>query len=243
MSEHEIVKYTIPVGYCLLFSRGILFIICLKSKLFNNKTSYRYLFWYALIAFLIATLESSLVWLVNQFPTQLIPILQTFKIENTFFISPLYYLNEIMGIGLLFSGLLKPDIGKRVYILTIFLFICEIINTIFLEGYRESQTYGSLIFSIGGIVLSCLYLTEFMKGNFNTTLFRKPSFLIIIAIFISNSLSVFIYFITRSLFREATTLFYKISIFRMTIDALCFILMSYGIWLLRSSNSNRKIER
>ncbi|MEA5458135.1 hypothetical protein VB796_03765 [Arcicella sp. LKC2W] len=232
MTEREYGYLVINVGVFLLFSRGILLLIFLikQPSIYLRNSNYKPLFWYALIAFSIAFLENIIIYLANQRTEFILLVLEKLEISNTFFTSPFFYINELIFISVYFSKILKIN---KIFFFGVFLACIELLNTFFFEGYKDAQTYGSLIVSFWNIFLSGLYFSKESKEVFKRNIFKSPVFYFSSGLFISNSLSIFIYFITKALFKDNTILFYKISIFRMIIEALCFLAMGYGIGLIK----------
>lgn len=238
MTEREYGYLVINVGVFLLFSRGILLLIFLiKPSIYLQNSTYKPLFWYSLIAFLIAFLENIIIYLANQRTEFILLLLKKLDISNTFFTSPFFYINELIFISVYFSKILR--INKFLF-WGVFLACIELLNTILYEGYKDAQTYGSLIVSFWNIFLSGLYFSKESKEVFKRNIFKSPALYFSIGLFISNSLSIFIYFITKALFKDNTILFYKISIFRMIVEALCFLAMGYGIGLIQKEKAFRK---
>lgn len=229
-----LIKILYTLGIILLISRLVVLICSISLfKYIKKNGRLSYLITYASIAFLIAAFELSFVWIADNFTSFILPYLIKFNISNTFFTSPLYYLNEILFLGLSYSYALGDNYKKPIQISVMLLFIAEVVNTIFVEGYKEAQTFGSLGNSIFQIILSFLYIKNFYSTKFGST---KDSLLIISwAIFISSTLSIFVYFLTNYLFKNDTILYYKISIFRMIIESLCLLLMAYGITLAKKN--------
>jgi hypothetical protein len=235
MTETEYGYLVINVGVFLLFSRGVLLLtFLLKPNIYLLSSNYKPLFWYALIAFLIASLENIIIYLANRRTEFILLMLEKSEISNTFFTSPLYIINELIFISVYFSKILKIN---RIFFFGVFLSLLELLNTVFLEGYKDAQTFGSLVVSFWNIFLSGLYFSKESKEVFKRNVFGSPSFYFSAGLFISNSLSIFIYFITKALFKDDTILFYKISIFRMIVEALCFLTMGYGIGLIKKRKS------
>jgi hypothetical protein len=236
MSSKEYNLLIVNIGYFLIISRFIIVIIFLINYKWAFKLkAYRFLFMYALIAFSIAIFESTIIYISNNYTSYILPLLTRYKIENTFFISPLYFLNELFFYGFAFSYALGGEYRKPIQIISLTLLVFEICNTIWGEGFRDAQTAGSLIVSFAEISFSLLYLQNFYtkKLNKNGT---KDSFAVISwGILIPAVLSIFIYAFTKNLFETNEILYYQISIFRMTVESLCFLIIAYGIWLLRDT--------
>jgi hypothetical protein len=224
-------EYVVLNGYLLLFCRFIL-LITTTYFYFFKKYQIPSLFWYSLIVLFLNTFELALIWSVKTYPSMIRPVLQKIEIENTFFVSPLYYLTDIICWGLFYIRATKAEAIKKVYSnILICLFILECLNTLLGEGYKDAQTFGSLGNSIFQIILTFLYIKNFYSTKFGST---KDSFLIISwSVFISSTLSIFVYFLTNYLFKNDTILYYKISIFRMIIESLCLLLMAYGVTISR----------
>ena len=234
MNERFLIKILYTLGIILLLSR-LLVLICgiIFFKYLKRNRKFNFLLSYTTISILIALFELSFVWIADNFTNLIMPFLIKFSISNTFFLSPLYYLNEILFIGLSYSYALDKGYKKFIQISVSFLFIAEILNSVFWEGYQDAQTFGSLGNSIFQIILSFLYIKNFYSTKFGST---KDSFLIISwAIFISSTFSIFVYFLTNYLFTNDTILYYQISIFRMIVESLCLLLMAYGVSFIRNS--------
>lgn len=163
------------------------------------------------------------------------PLLTRFKIGNTFFISPFYYVNELFFYGFAFSYALGGEYRKPIQIISLTLFVFEICNTVWGEGFRDAQTLGSMIVSFVNISFALLYFQNFYTKKINSNS-RKDSFAIISwGILIPAVLSIFIYAFTKNLFETNEILYYQISIFRMIVESLSFLIIAYGIWIIRDA--------
>lgn len=226
----------IQIGYFLILARLIIFLSFLPNLRWAFKQkAYRFLFMYALIALSIAVFESTFIYVCNHYTSSIMPLLTRFNIGDTFFISPLYYLNELFFFGFAFSFALGGEYRKPIQIISLTLFAFEICNTVWGEGFRDAQTAGSMIVSFSNISLSLLYLQNFYTKKLNSNS-RKDSFAIISwGILIPSVLSIFIYAFTKNLFETNEILYYQISIFRMIVESLCFIIIAFGVWLIRDT--------
>lgn len=230
MTETTYNLLSVKIGYILFFSRGVLLSSLFYSAIMHKNKRLKPLFYYSLFALIIALFEIIVIYLANnQYPI-IISILQKLDISNTFFISPLYYINEIYFISLYFSILL---VNNKIYYWGIFLTISEIVNTFFFEGYKDAQLFGLSAFSINGLVLSLLYIQSVLKNEIKTNTLKNSYFIIAVSIAIPYLAFILYYILTHFLFINNTILFYKISIFRMIIESLCLLLMAYGITLAK----------
>ncbi|PWK17340.1 hypothetical protein LV89_04441 [Arcicella aurantiaca] len=222
-------------AYLLILSRGMLFVISLYCrKNYHLDKAMKVLFYVTLIGFVIAIGEILFIYLVKHYTTFFLPYLQKYEIDDTFFISPFYYLNEILFYGLAYSYSLGNKYTRPIQIVTFVLFIAEIINTIWLEGYKDSQPVGSFIFSSYNIALSFFYLKNFYAKNLRSNSTKDGILIISWGILLQSVLSIFIYILSKNIFNDDVILYYKISIFRMVIESLCFVVMAYGVWLSRN---------
>ncbi|RDB04262.1 hypothetical protein [Runella aurantiaca] len=192
------------------------------------------LFWYALIGFFISVFENSFIKLVNLFKAQVIPILQKLEIDDTFFISPFYYVNELLFLGLFYSRVLKDKTGEIVRYAAFVLAGLEILNTVFGEGYKDAQKMGSLLLSLNGIVLPLLFFRQYYTQKNNTSFTQKAYSWISWGILTPYIFSLLIYFLSDSLVTNYPILFYQLSIVRMSIDIIGILMMSYGVSLVRA---------
>ncbi|MDZ7897414.1 MAG: hypothetical protein U5N85_05220 [Arcicella sp.] len=234
----------IQVGYFLILTRLIIILSFFPNLrwAFKNK-AYRFLFMYALIALSIALFELIFIYVCNHYTSSIMPLLTRFKIGDTFFISPLYYLNSLFFYGFTFSYALGSNYRKPIQIISLALFAFEICNTIWGEGFRDAQTAGSLIVSFVEIGFSLLYLQNFYTEQLNKNV-TKDSFAVISwGILIPAILSIFIYAFTKKLFETNEILYYQISIFRMIIESLCFLIIAYGVCTLKDDSFERKLKK
>lgn len=234
MTEEQSFKILNICAYFLLFSRGML--LSALVYIFNRRSvtkPFKPLLWYSFFGFLIALSEIIFVFLVKKYPQDFIPLLNRYEIDDTFFISPLYYLNEILMFGFAYAYVIGGKYFKPLIAVSVVLFLLEIANTIWLEGYKDSQPVGSFLFSSYNILLAILYIKQFYILKFRSKT-KKDSFLVISwAILIQSAFSILIYILTKSLFLSNTVLFYQISIVRMIVEGLCILLMAYGVSLVR----------
>ncbi len=222
-------------GYLLLVARGVLLFILIKRLSHLNKpSSFSVLFWYALIALLIAIFEVSFVGIATHFQAQIVPILQKLEIDDTFFISPFYYVNELLFLGLFYSRVLKGKTGEIVRYAAFVLAGLEILNTVFGEGYKDAQKIGSLLLSLNGIVLPLLFFRQYYTQKNNTSFTQKAYSWISWGILIPYIFSLLVYFLSDTLHTNFRILFYQLSIVRMSIDIIGILMMSYGVSLVRA---------
>lgn len=227
-------KVVVNIGYLLLFIRFLIVLICLFNMRWVLKSkAHRFIFFYSLLAFSIALFELIFIYVANHYTNQIMPYLERYEIDDTFFISPFYYLNEIIFCGLAFSYAIGGRFQKPIQIITVLLAVLEIGNTIWGEGYKDAQSFGSLGLALFLIGLSLLYLKNFYTLKINTKSIKDSFFVISWGLLIPSMLSLLIYTFTKSLFDSDTVLYYQISIFRMTVEGFCLILVAYGISLLR----------
>ncbi len=173
------------------------------------------------------------IYLVKNYTEYFMPFLKRFEISNTFFISPLYYINELVFISLFFYQILK-DKYPQIFLIGCLLAILEIINTLFFEGYKEAQFWGSLVYILNNIILSILYIYNFNTQKLNQIPTKHSYYLIALAILIFYLLSLFIYLLTKFIFDDFTIIYYQLSIFRMSVQFLGYLVMSFAI--LKYSN-------
>jgi hypothetical protein len=164
---------------------------------------------------------------------QILPLLKKFEIDDTFFISPFYYLSEILFFGLAYSFALGGRLKKPVIFITLMIFVLEIANTIWGEGYKDAQPLGSFTFSAYNIILALLYIRSFYINKIRSNGLKDSFFVISWAILIPSSLSILFYLLTKSLFEADTLLYYNVSIFRMAAESICFLVFAYGVTLIR----------
>ena len=235
MTEEEIYTLTVRFGYGLVIVRGILLLtLIIKLPYLTKPSPFTILFWYALIAFLINFFEASFIKIVHLFKTQIVPILQKLEIDDTFFISPFYYVNELLFLGLFYSRVLKDKTGEIVRYAAFVLAGLEILNTVFGEGYKDAQKIGSLLLSLNGIVLPLLFFRKYYPQQKNTSFIQKAYSWISWGILIPYIFSLLVYFLSDTLHTNFRILFYQLSIVRMSIDIIGILMMSYGISLVRA---------
>lgn len=227
MTENELSLLVVNIGYCLLLARTILLFSFLVKPFTYLKNRYtKPLFWYALIATLIAFLELLVIYLANLKPSPIIPLLQKLGIENTFFTSPLYYINEIIFITAYFSRLLNKEI---IFKIGLIISGFEILNTLFFEGYNDGQPYGSIIYIIFEIILGYWFIRNCYLNNRKKNLLKDTYFIISLSIIIPYSITIFFYFISKYLFQDDTILYFKLSIIRMMIEIIGLLGIAYSV--------------
>lgn len=235
MSELEIYKLTVLLGYILLFARFVLILVIIRGRhYFIIQSPFKVLYWYAIFAFIINIFEVSFVNIVNLFKNQLIPILQKLEIDDTFFISPFYYVNELLFLGLFYSRVLKDKTGEIVRYVAFALAGLEILNTVFGEGYKDAQKIGSLLLSLNGIVLPLLFFRQYYTQKNDTSFTQKAYTWISWGVLVPYIFSLLIYFLSDSLVTNYPILFYQLSIVRMSIDMIGILMMAYGVSLVRA---------
>lgn len=227
MTEEQAYRILSVFAYLLIFSRAILLFTTLKS--FRKNKAIGALFWYALIAFMISVGEMLFIYLVKNYTDYFIPFLKKFEISNTFFISPLYYITELVFLSLFFHHILKNKYSS-IFRIGCVLAIVEVINTIFFEGYKEAQFWGSLIYILNNIILSILYIYHFNTQKLKQLQTKHSFYLIALAILIYYLLSLFIYLVTKFIFDDFTVIYYQLSIFRMIIQCCGYLVMGFAIW-------------
>lgn len=236
MTESEFGQWVIKIGYLLLAARGA--IVCVFLLRYGGVPQSRILkplFWYAVIALAIAAFESSFIGLVNTFPDFFVPYLTLFEIDDTFFISPLYYLNEFWFLGLFFSRIVQGREGRVIGIAAIVLFVLEIINTIFFEGYKDAQKIGSFCLALYLIVVSILFFKQHFINKIGNSLSTDALNLIVWGFFCINTFSILILFFSDRLYNDLPSLFYQISMGRMAIEIFGLLLIAYGVRLFKVS--------
>lgn len=236
MTESEFGQLVIKIGYALLAARGaIAGVFLLRYGGVPDYAVLRPLFWYALFALVIAIFESSFIGLVNTFPDFFVPYLTRFEIDDTFFISPLYYLNELWFLGLFFSRIVKGQTGKLIRIVSVCLFFLEILNTLFGEGYKDAQKIGSFCLALYLIVVSILFFKQHFINKIGNSLSTDALNLIVWGFFCINTFSILILFFSDRLYNDLPSLFYQISMGRMAIEIFGLLLIAYGVRLFKPS--------
>lgn len=237
MTNNQIYQFSLYLSYLLLLARIILVLAFIYYfKWIKNANAHKYLFYYAIVAFLIAAFELSFVFLVNRFQGIFLPVLKKFEIGDTFFISPMYYLNEFLFVGLAFAFAMNSQLKKILISASLVCFFAEIINTIWFEGYKNSQTFGSLGLSLFNIFISLLYINNFFKTKNQKNSLKDSFFIISISILIPYTFSLLLYATTKSLFEENYILFQKLQFFRISLESICLFLMAYGVSLVKKYN-------
>ncbi len=228
--ETQLAFLVIKIGFIVLFARGIIVATFLWQIIgIPKNVVIRPLFWWAMIGFIIATFEVSFIELVNTFPSYFVPFLNHFNIGDTYFISPLYYLNEILFLGLFFANLLEGNGKSWITRITLLLFILELCNTIFWEGFHDPQKFGTFIMALYIIVLSLIFFKNNILKGVNRPLVNDAYNIIVWGLFGINSLSILIYFFSDSLFSDFPLIFYQLSIFRMLFESLCLLVVAVGV--------------
>lgn len=235
MTESEFGQWVIRVGYVLLAARGAIVAVFLwRYRGAPVNPILRPLFWYAVIALCIAIFESSFIDLVNAFPEFFVPYLTQFEIDDTFFISPFYFLNELWFLGLFFSRIIYGQTGKIVAQVAMLLFFLEILNTAAGEGYKDAQKIGSLSLSLFLIVVSVLFFNQHFINKVADSLSTDALNLIVWGFFCINSLTILILFFSDRLYNDLPSLFYQISMGRMAIEIFGLLLIAYGVKLFKT---------
>jgi hypothetical protein len=240
MNEKEYYNLVMIFGYFLIAARGMLFITLLRKFFVTaSYSAYRMLFWYSFFALIIAIFEVSFIHLVNTYKEFFMPILTKFEIGNTFFISPLYWLNELIFVGLFFSKLLSFKREKIVRIVAFTLFIIEILNTIFVESYKDSQPIGSILAPLFEVILAILLIQENFNKKINSKLRKDTAQIIAWSFLMMNTFSILIYFFSDKLFKNYRVLYYQISLSRMLVESFCILLIAYAVYLNKPFSSKK----
>lgn len=235
MNEIEYNYFVIKIGYFLLLARfAILISFLFKYRWVIKSNTHRYLLFYGVFALSIALIEQAFIYIANNYTDAILPFLNKYEIDDTFFTSPLYFLNEIIFLGIALSNGIGGKL-KKYLIQIVFIFsTLEILNTIFYEGYKDSQTLGSFSTSLFLIVLALLYISLVSNKNHKSN--SKDSFFIIAcAILALNIFSILIFLFTKGLFETNTRLYYQISVFRMAIEIICLLVFAYGGSLVKKT--------
>lgn len=235
ITEENILPALYVLGNFLLIARFIILLSYLFK--FNQAVrirSHRFLFFYAIVNFSIALFEMIFIYVAKNHTAQILPLLQKFEIDDTFFISPFYYLSEILFYGLAFSYAIGGKWQKILIPVTILLFVLEICNTIWGEGYKDAQTIGSFIFSSFNIFLTLIFVRNFYVNRIKANGLKDSLFVIAWSILIPSCLSILIYLLSKNLFQTDTLLYYEISLFRMLTESICLLLFAYGVSLIKS---------
>lgn len=236
MTEEQIKFIHWLAGLFLLFGRAVVVIVFLwRFDYIYPKKAYRYLFFGSLITFLVALGELLFVELVRTYTDVFLPYLHRYEIDDTFFISPFYYITEVFFYGLAFSYAIGGTWHKPLQIAAMILTLLGISNIIWGEGYKDAQTIGSLSASVFLAIIAIAYIRVLYTIRINSTSSRDSFLYISWGILLSALLSLMVYLFTRPMLDTDTLLYYGVSIFRMFLDALCFLLIAYGINLVRRS--------
>lgn len=238
MTESNFAHLIIKLGYILLAARGAILIAFLVRHFGKLHVSLlKPLFYWTLFAFFIALFEVSFIGLVNSFPDFFVPYLNKFEIDDTFFTSPFYFLNEILFLGLFFSRICGIKARKAILLFTISLFILEIFNSLFWEGYKDAQKIGSFCDSVFIIILSVIFFQRHFISKIKNPLSNDALNLIVWGFFSISTFSILILFFSDQLFNDFPTLFYQISIGRMIIEILGLLLIAYGVSIFKPSKT------
>lgn len=236
MTEAIFAQLVIKLGYILLAARGAILIAFLVRHdcKFVSKIL-KPLFYWSLFAFIIALFEVSFISLVNSFPDFFVPYLNRFEIDDTFFISPFYFLNEVLFLGIFFSQICGERAKKIILITSISLFVLEVFNSLFWEGYKDAQKMGSFCDSVFIIILSLLFFQRHFISKIKNPLSSDALNLIIWGFFSISTFSILILFFSDRLFDDFPALFYQISIGRMIIEILGLMLIAFGVRIFKST--------
>lgn len=229
MTETAYAQLVINLGYGLLAARGVLLFVLIR-RLFpiSSQQALYWLFWNSLGMFLIAVFELVFIYVINHYPSTW-PFLARLEIDDTFFISPFYFLNDFLFLNLFFSKIIDKKNGNWVQYVGFILVVFEIVNTLYFEGYKDAQSIGSFLIALNGIILSLLFFRQYFLSKFKMPLLRNGLVFIVGGIFFQYIFSILFYFFSDLLYNENIILYYQISTVRMVMDISALLLMAYGV--------------
>lgn len=188
-----------------------------------------WLFLYFLLGVILNAFTSAFVDLATKYWTVVGSTLQRWKIDDTFFVDPIYFLRSAIFLGLFCSQTLKNEKYANFIKWTSIVFaIFIIINTCFIEGYEEYQTIGNSLDNLFKILLSGIMLRSiFVIGN-QRSLIKIPHFWFAISILIIGSCAGLIDFLSSRILEQSSVIFYQAHIVKDCFVILAFICFSIG---------------
>ena len=200
--------------------------ICRKNL---NKTMKAFL-WYLLIRFSLNVLTELFIWSANKhYKVFWKPILQPLKIENTFFFNGFFTLNVYISLGLFYYLLFKKEkIGQIIKYSAIFLFFFQIINYLFIDGFRDFGLVGPTVASSFMIFLPCYYLWYISNQPTELPISKNSYFWISIAVSIPHLITLLFMVIANKIYTENFILYCKIHIGRNFIEILSQFIFAYA---------------
>ena len=174
---------------------------------------------------------SAFVDLATKYWSIIGPTLQRWKIDDTFFMDPVYALRNAILLGLFLKDSIKNQkhvqiIKRSVGIYALFI----VINTCFIEGYDLYQTFGTLLDNIFKVVISLYLFRILFLTSHQRRLSKIPYFWIALGFLIIGIFSGLIDGLSSKMFEQTTTLFYQAHIVKDFFIILALICYSVGIY-------------
>ena len=152
-------------------------------------------FWYYLATFLLSSLEQFIFWACPRYREACVQILEYWDINNTFFLSILFFTKDYILLGWFFKLIVPVKrIGNIIKWCSIIFVIASWINHCFIEGYKGFGIFNSGINAIYMVSLPLLYLWYSQKESLRIPLHKNPYFWISIGLLIPSLLTLFLYF-------------------------------------------------
>lgn len=233
MTENEaigLLKLFGKIGSLISILPFILSII--KWKYFKEKPLF-WLFLYFLSGVFLNLFTSAFAELASKYWTIVGPTLQKWKIDDTFFVDPLYFLRSGILLGLFCSeSILDSSYSKLVKWVSISFVVFTILNTCFGESYEEYQTIGNTLSNTFEVFLSILLLRFIFTSSNQRKLYKIPHFWFAIGILLIGSLAGLIDFLSSRMFEQTSVVFYQAHIVKDCFIILAFISFSIGTYYI-----------
>ena len=200
----------------------------IKWSSFREKP-FRWFFFYLLSGAILNWLTAGFVHFATKYWNIVGDFLTMCKIDDTFFMDPLYYLRNALILAPIFKDITDQKQGKLLKIASLSYTLFIILNTCLFEGYQESQIIGGEMDSLFKTGLAIFILRILFLKNMRQSVFKTPYFWIAIGLLIIGSLSGLIDYLSNKMYEQTSVVFYQVHILKDVFMAFAFISFCIGI--------------
>lgn len=203
-----------------------------KWKYFKEKPLF-WLFLYFLSGVILNWFTSAFVELATKYWSVVGPTLQKWKIDDTFFIDPIYFLRNAVFLGLFCSESIKDQrYSSLIKKVSISFVLIIILNTILGEGYEEYQSIGNTLDNLFKVFISSLVFKSIFTSSNKRSLTKIPHFWVASSIMLIGSCAGLIDLLSNQLIEQNSVLFYKAHVLKDCFVIAAFLSYSIGIYYL-----------
>ena len=186
-------------------------------------------FLYCLATFGVNLIEQVFIWASDNYTELMVPYLQYWEIDNTFFLTILYYVKNFLLLGLFYSLIVQNKFLSQIirnagYLLA----LSATINHFFIEGYKAFGVFNPAIDAIFMFFLPLVYLWESQRSSLRIPLKKNPYLWFSLGIIVPNLVNLFLYLTGDYLYGSDVVLYSQLFSLKNGFEIIGQALISIG---------------